>query len=139
MLESTEIIEQLMSDIINGKMNLQQTKDEIRRLEVKYGHDFFISYDYDEAKPKPWDDEYLKELEIKSIAGMSSKQFILHLAEVSEDIHAKRAKKKRISVLVVIAVAVAIGIYIGLVNHRENVQNKSIQNKIIQNCDYSQK
>lgn len=143
MLESTEIIVQLMREIINGKMNLQQTKDKMLQLETKYGQDFFLDYDYDEAKPKPWDEEYLQELEIKSTAGMSSKQFILHLAEVSEYVHSKKSNKCCpnwiIALLAVVFAFAAIAI-IALeirADRSETVQNKSIHNETVQNEDRS--
>ncbi len=133
MLERAEIIVQLKRDIINGKMNLQQTKDKISELEAQYGQDFFFDFEYDEAKPKPWGEEYLHELEIQSMAGMSSKQFIMHLAEVSEDIYSRKSgksaakskekstpnRKKVLLIVFIVAVIILIGIAIATGAFRE--------------------
>ena len=154
MLESTEIIVQLKRDIIKGKMNLQNTKDRISELEAQYGQDFFIDCDYDEAKPKPWDEEYLRKLEIKSMTGMSSKQFILHLAEVSEEVHSKKSNKKSsnstflkkcpvwiFALLAIIFTAVSIAIIASEIksNLNEKVQNKVIYNETAHNREYWEK
>lgn len=92
MSENTNITVQMIRDIINGKMNTEQTNRKIRELESQYGTDFFLDYEIDK-KDKPWDEAYLYELELKSMTGMSSKPFILHLAEVSEYVHAQKSGK----------------------------------------------
>ena len=82
----------LITEIVNkaGK----QVKLIIKYVENKYGSDFFEDYDVKKEPQEKWTEEYLKELEIKSMAGLSSKQFILYLSEVSDFVH-EHSKKKR--------------------------------------------
>lgn len=129
-MDDIEITVKLIRDIINGKMNLTKTEKKIAELEAEYGKDFFEDYDI-EKKEKPWDEKYLRELEIKSMAGMNSKQFILHLAEVSEYVHSNKSRKRKTSskrkiILYIIAgiiaiVAVAAGIF--AVSKNKSAQN----------------
>lgn len=93
-MDNFKITSQLIRDIINGKLNLEEVQRKIAELEAEYGKDFFVDYDI-EKKEKPWDEKYLHDLEIKSMAGMSSKQFILHLAEVSEFVHSSKYKREK--------------------------------------------
>lgn len=113
-----ELKAKFMMDIIDGKYTLKEAKKKICEFEEKYGSDFFVSYDI-EKKDKPWDMEYLKELKLKGMTGMSSKQFFLHLAEVSEYVHAnadtshsKGDKKKYIIAGIIAAIIIALVIVI---------------------------
>lgn len=103
-MNNTEIISGFITEIIKGKYTLNEVKQKIQTYENQYGADFFANYDV-EKKDMPWDSDYLHELEIKSITGMGSKQFILHLAEVSEYVHAQEKSKnnKRKSFIATIA------------------------------------
>jgi len=86
------ITSRFIYDIIKGKYSLVEVKQMINLFEKKHGSDFFEDYEVNK-KGKPWDMQYLKELETKSVTGMGSKQFILHLAEVSEYVHKNQKKK----------------------------------------------
>lgn len=114
-MTNSEIKAEFMVDIIDGKYTLNEAKQKIRAYEEQYGTDFFADYEV-EKKDKPWDMEYLKKLKLKGMTGMASKQFFLHLAEVSEYVHAnaytshKNDSKKKIFIAGVIA-----GIIIALV------------------------
>lgn len=101
MADSASAISELMINAANGKLNLQQTKDKMRELEAQYGKDVFLDIDYDKAKPKSeWNEEYLQDLMFTAMAGFYSRQFILHLAEVSEYVHSTgRGKKTPMAVL----------------------------------------
>lgn len=107
-----EIKVQFIMDIIEGKYTLSETKKKMQEYEEKYGSDFFVEYEV-EKKGKPWDRNYLEELRLKSMTGMSSKQFILHLAEVSEYVH-KNEKQKKIRKKIIITGAIC-GIIAALV------------------------
>ncbi len=117
-MTNSEMKAEFMMDIIDGKYTLNEAKQKIRVYEEKYGTDFFADYDI-EKKDKPWDMEYLKELKLKGMTGMSSKQFFLHLAEVSEYVHAnadtshnKGDKKKFIIAGIIAAIIIALVIVI---------------------------
>ncbi|HRU95834.1 MAG TPA: hypothetical protein P5092_00130 [Ruminococcus sp.] len=113
-----ELKAEFMMDIIDGKYTLNEAKQKIRTFEEQYGADFFVSYDI-EKKDKPWDMAYLKELKLKGMTGSNSKQFFLHLAEVSEYVHAndgtshsKGDKKKFIIAGIIAGIIIALVIVI---------------------------
>lgn len=117
-MTNSEMKAEFMMDIIDGKYTLNEAKQKIRSYEEKYGTDFFADYDI-EKKDKPWDMEYLKELKLKGMTGMSSKQFFLYLAEVSEYVHAnagtshnKGDKKKFIIAGIIAGIIIALVIVI---------------------------
>jgi len=110
----SEIIATFMMDIINGKYTLNDVKKKIQDYESQYGLDFFADY-YVEKKDTSWDRAYLKELEIKCMTGMASKQFILHLAEVSEYVHTHEQSEKKNNKQKYIIVGIGAGIIIALV------------------------
>lgn len=92
-MRNSRIEAEFITDITNGKYTLIEAKKKMQEYEEKYGSDFFVEYEV-EKKGKPWDRNYLEELRLKSMTGMSSKQFILHLAEVSEYVHENERKTK---------------------------------------------
>lgn len=117
-MTNSEMIAEFMMDIIDGKYTLNEAKQKIRAYEEQYGTDFFADYEI-EKKDKPWDMEYLKELKLKGMTGMASKQFFLYLAEVSEYVHAnadtshsKGDKKKFIIAGIISAIIIALVIVI---------------------------
>lgn len=106
-MTQAEIKAHFMLEIINGKFSLNDVIKQIQQYEKEYGANFFADYDVEE-KEKPWDEAYLKELRIKCMAGMASKQFILHLAEVSEYVHNNQKNKIRKTRKAIIAAIAAI-------------------------------
>lgn len=111
-MTDSEIKVSLIRDIINGKLSLNETKARIEEYTAKYGKDFFPDYDWPAKDRSEWNKAYLDELELSSIsAGLSSPQFILHLAEVSEYVYAqeKQKKLKRI-IAAIIAAVIVIGV-----------------------------
>ena len=117
-MTNSEIKAEFMVDIIDGKYTLNEAKQKIRAYEEQYGTDFFADYEI-EKKDKPWDMEYMKELKLKGMTGMASKQFFLHLAEVSEYVHAnadtshsKGDKKRFIFAGIIAAIIIALVIVI---------------------------
>lgn len=59
-------------------------------------------------KDKSWDAEYLRELELQSMMGESSKEFMLHLVEVNTKIQKKSAVKKWIIAGIAVMAAAVI-------------------------------
>ena len=89
-------ISHFIMEIINGELKYKQVKLIINHIENKYGNDFFANYDVEKRPQTEWNEEYLKELKLKSMNGMTSKQFIYHLSEVSDFVHEHaKTKKKR--------------------------------------------
>ena len=111
-MRNSRIEAEFITDITNGKYNLIEAKKKMQECEEKYGSDFFVEYEV-EKKGIPWVRNYLEELRLKSMTGMSSKQFILHLAEVSEYVH-KNEKQKKIKKIIIITGAIC-GIIAALV------------------------
>lgn len=96
------------------KIYTERCKKKIQDYESQYGLDFFVDY-YVEEKDTSWGRAYLNELEIKSMTGMTSKQFILHLAEVSEYVHTHEKSEKKNNKQKYIIVGIGAGIIIALV------------------------
>lgn len=112
-MTGSEIKYNFVKEIANGKLSLKDVQQRIQEYEQKYGIDFFDDYDI-EKKEKPWNKEYLKELEAKILSGIRSKQFILHLAEVSEYVYTNEKteinKHKTFLISTIIAVIVVVTI-----------------------------
>ena len=112
-MTNLDIVAEFVMDIIEGKYTLSEVQARIKTYEEQYGSDFFADYEVNQ-KEKPWDASYLNELRLKSMTGMTSKQFILHLAEVSEYVHSREksiAKKQKcilITGIVTISVLIAL-------------------------------
>ena len=54
----------LKKGIRNGKLSLDDVKREVRKMKEEFGEDAFLAYELDK-KERPWDEEYLKELDDK--------------------------------------------------------------------------
>lgn len=114
-MDKYQIKNELIKDIIEGKYSLEQVRDIIQKIEAEFGEEFFDNYDVPKEE-KPWNRETLKKLETASLVGTCSKQFILHLAEVSEYIHNKERNdansKKKSNRLRILVISVIVGIVI---------------------------
>ena len=115
-MTASEIKYDFIKEIIDGKLSFNDVQKRIQEYETKYGNDFFDDYDIPK-KNKPWDREYLKELELKSLSGLRSKQFILYLAEVSEYVYSneKAYKRKRITKIIIPTAIVATMVVITII------------------------
>lgn len=91
----------LLNDIIEKRITKNDVSRRIQALKTRYGDDIFPSI-YIEKEAKPWNKAYLLKLKEKSITGACSEEFILHMAEVSDDIV---LRKKR---MVICAAALAV-------------------------------
>lgn len=102
----------LVEGITEGKYTKKQVKQKLDLIEQKYSPDVFAWYP-PERKEKPWDMSYLKKLEDLFYCGATSKEFILYMAEVSDEIYrAKRIRKAVLVILLAVAAAAVIGIII---------------------------
>lgn len=94
----------LINDIIEQRITRNDASKQIQALKTKYGNDIFPGI-YFEKEAKPWNKAYLSRLKEKNITGACSEEFILHMAEVSDDIV---LRKKRIVISVAISAVAAI-------------------------------
>lgn len=94
----------LINDILEQRTNRNDVSGRIQVLKTKYGNDIFPSI-YFEKEAKPWNKSYLLKLKEKNITGACSEEFILHMAEVSDDIV---LRKKRIVIGTVVSAVIVI-------------------------------
>ena len=97
----------LIMEIVDGKLTEDQIKKKMSSLEDKYVSDVFRPYIF-EKKNRPWTEKYYDDLREKALCGANSKEFLLHLNEVREDIEAQKKAKKIAIIAGVIIVAVII-------------------------------
>ena len=98
----------LVRDIVNGKCSKKKTIAEISRLEQTYPEESF-GYYQPTPKERPWTMEYLKELQELFYCGAGSKEFILYMAEVSDEVYKAKKLRKVILITLLIVAAVAVG------------------------------
>ncbi|RRD95854.1 hypothetical protein EII17_01910 [Clostridiales bacterium COT073_COT-073] len=84
----------LIKKVFEGSISLEEVKNEVKRLERQYGEDVFSPLSFI-PQERPWTVEYLNQLENLSLAGAGSKEFILHIAEVKQELSKGRNKKSR--------------------------------------------
>lgn len=92
-------VNRLVGDIINHNVDSVQTQARIDEMKQEYGEDSFPSINF-EKKSLPWDESYLRELKEKNVTGACSEEFLLHMAEVSDYI---TAKKRRTTIMAMVA------------------------------------
>lgn len=80
---------ELIDQILNDKININDVHKKIKKLEALYGENAFIKTKYNE-KQKPWSNDYYQELRQLANSGASSKEFIIHLALVRDDLKKKK-------------------------------------------------
>ena len=102
----------LVWNIVSGNYTKAKATKEIERLENDYPEETFGYYE-PQKKEKPWDLEYLKELQELFYCGAGSKEFILYMAEVSDEVYrAKRIKKLLLMGLLAVAIIAVVCIVI---------------------------
>lgn len=101
-------INRLVGDIVNHNVDSIQVKNRIEGLKKEYGDDLFSSINF-EKKSQPWDESYLRGLKEKNVTGACSEEFLLHMAEVSDYL---LAKKRRALTKIIVAVGVIVLIVI---------------------------
>lgn len=97
----------LIMEIIDGKLTEEQIKKKMSLLEEKYGSNVFRPYIF-EMKNRPWTEKYYDDLREKALCGANSKEFLLYLNEVREDIEKQNKAKKMAIVAGVIIVVIII-------------------------------
>jgi len=80
----------LIEKILANRVTKATVVKEIQRLEEAYGKDAFSVIVF-RSKPKPWNEEYYEDLKQLSLAGEDSKEYILHLVEVRDELYGKGA------------------------------------------------
>lgn len=101
---------QLKNRIIYENISFDDVEKEVRKLEEEFGEDAFLPYRL-KKKDKPWTASYFNELKELSIAGAASKEFILHFAEVKEEIV---RRKQQMLCLIAGCASIVVGI-IGII------------------------
>ena len=81
----------LYNKIMNNNITLVQLEKEFEKIEASYGSDAFNPCDF-QKKEKPWNKSYLEDLKKLYRAGASSKDFFIHLYEVTRYIRRKKLK-----------------------------------------------
>ncbi|MBS5509848.1 MAG: hypothetical protein KHX30_00700 [Clostridium sp.] len=97
----------LIMEIIDGKLTEEQIKKKMSLLEEKYGSNVFRPYIF-EKKNRPWTEKYYDDLREKALCGANSREFLLYLNEVREDIEKQNKVKKMAIVAGVIIVVIII-------------------------------
>lgn len=110
----------LVNDIATGKTNLKEVRVSIERIKTKFGSDTFPSFSF-EKQPKPWNFEYLHELQRKNVTGACSEEFIIHMAEVSDYVF---GRQRRNVIGAIVAIVIVIIIIIVLVMNANNSKQK---------------
>jgi hypothetical protein len=104
---SYEEIYALIQDILNHHPEVDEVKFRMDELTAEYGKSIFPEIVF-EKKEKPWDEAYLQELKDKNITGACSKDFILHMAEVSRYLYERKRNMIIIGIIVVIVAVVVV-------------------------------
>ena len=94
-------VNELVNDIVNEELNVVGTQNRINDIKRKYGNNCFPSIHFDK-KPQPWDKGYLMELKAKNVTGACSEEFLLHMAEVGENIRNKKIKFVLLTVVIIL-------------------------------------
>jgi hypothetical protein len=88
--EGTRAVSNVIKNILDNKFDKQKVAIELSKLEQKYGKDVFVPYSFKKKDQSDWNEKYLEELKMKIMAGASSKDFIIHLAEVNDYLRKKK-------------------------------------------------
>lgn len=102
----------LVREIVKGKCSVDQAKAELHRIEEAYPDERFLDI-VPERKDKPWSMAYLKDLKELFFYGSVSKDYILYMAEVSEEVYRiKKIKKILLSVFITVVMVVCCVLFI---------------------------
>ena len=97
----------LVFKIVAGKCPRSQVRAELKKIEQEFPEEQFGTY-HPKRKEKPWDMNYLKELEELFYHGADSKEFIEYMAEVSDEIYCAKRIKKGILCALLAAACIAV-------------------------------
>lgn len=108
-------IDNVIDLIYTGKINYEQANKMLNDIENKYDRPFFLAKC--KPQPRPWNKKYLNVLKENSKFAYRSKECILHMAEVSDEVHYKQRQTiKKVSVIaaIIILIGVATAIIVAL-------------------------
>lgn len=91
-------VNRLVGDIVNHRVDSVQVQVRMDGLKKVYGEDVFPSIYFDK-KPLPWDRAYLRKLKEENATGACSEEFLLHMAEVSDYLSAKKNRTTAIAIV----------------------------------------
>jgi hypothetical protein len=112
MSQFTNAQNDLVRKIVRGRCARNRVDSELKKLETEFPSECFGTY-IPKRKEKPWDMNYLKELEELFYHGADSKEFIEYMAEVSDEVY--RAKRIQKAVLCVLLAVAAIAVIVILI------------------------
>ena len=117
----------LVNDIASGKTNVKEVRGSIDRIKTQFGSDVFPSFSF-EKQPKPWNSEYLHELQRKNVTGACSEEFIIHMAEVSDYVFGKHRRNvigAIVAIVIVIIMIIVLAINANNSKQKEEEQSSS--------------
>lgn len=113
----------LVNDIATGKTNVKEVRVSIERIKTQFGSDAFPGFSF-EKQPKPWNFEYLHELQRKNVTGACSEEFIIHMAEVSDYVFG-RQRRNVIGAIVAIVIVIIIVLVMNANNSKQKEEEQS--------------
>lgn len=105
-MDKTYSIGSLAEALASGRMTRVQAERELDRIE-KESSARFVPTNFT-PKDKPWDQEYLDDLVTQVALGKASKEYLLHIAEVSEEVYRPKRVKRVFAIAAGIAAALAV-------------------------------
>ena len=126
MSESAKEMSLLARQIFDGTISYDVAISRIEQIEKDYGSNAFPPVPFTK-KEKPWDTDYLKDLESQNMAGACSKEFLLHIAEVRKELDAQQRKHPK---FIIVAAVVAIILLIIILSNSANAAYLDQSSKI---------
>ena len=112
MSKFTDAQNDLVWKIARGECSRKQVSVELQKIERTFPDEEFSTY-VPSRKEKPWDLNYLKELEELFYCGANSRELIEYMSEVSEEVYrAKRMRKVLLCTLVAVAGIAVIVVFV---------------------------
>ena len=133
MNESARKMSELARQIFDGKIEYDEAIEQIKQIEAEYGKDVFPPVPFSK-KDKPWDADYLRDLESQNMAGACSKEFFYHIAEVRRELDSGK-KAFHLPYLIAAVVVIAILLIIVLSSSVNATYNNDAQGASIQEDD----
>lgn len=112
--QSNQSILTLVEEMRSGKITAAASKKEIEKIEKMYDCPFLVTSFT--KKDKPWDKHYLNDLANAVMFGKTSKEYLLHIAEVSDDLYRPIRYLKFVLVIIVLLASGIGGLLLILAN-----------------------
>ena len=100
---------ELIESILENKISKKQVEIKMNDIESKYGEYAFKTFTF-QKEEKPWNKGYYDKLRNLSLSGAGSKEFILHLVDVRDELN--KFNRMGLIPVVVIAIIVVIVVFI---------------------------